>query len=50
MMLVTCTGQQSDVVILTTVHLLREEDIPDHPSDSWVNGNLGFVTDECDHY
>ena len=33
-------------MILTTVRSLPEEDIPDHPSHSWVNENLGFVTDE----
>lgn len=40
------TGQECNVVILTTVRSLPEEDIPDHPSHIWVNENLGFVTDE----
>ena len=39
------TGQECNVVILTTVRSLPEEDIPDHPSYIWVNENLGFVTD-----
>ena len=33
-------------MILTTVRSLLKEDIPDLPSHSWVNENLGFVTDE----
>ena len=33
-------------MILTTVRSLPEEDIPDHPSHTWVNENLGFLTDE----
>ena len=40
------TGRECDIVILTTVRSLPEEDIPDHPSRTWVNENLGFVTDE----
>ena len=40
------TGQECDVVILTTVRSLPKEDIPDHPSHLWVNENMGFVTDE----
>ena len=40
------TGQECNVVILTTVRSLPEEDIPDHPSHTWVNENLGFLTDE----
>jgi len=34
------------VVILTTARSLPKEDIPDRPSHSWVNENMGFVTDE----
>ena len=41
---VVATGRECDVVILTTVRSLPEEDIPDHPSHSWVNEKLGFVT------
>ena len=40
------TGRECDVVILTTVRSLPEEDIPAHPSRSWVNENLRFVTDK----
>ena len=40
------TGRECEVVILTTVRSLPEEDIPDRPSHLWVNENLGFVTDE----
>ena len=39
------TGRECNVVILTTVRS-PEEDIPDHPSHTWVNENMGFVTDE----
>ena len=46
MLSVVVTGQECNVVILTTVRSLPEEDIPDHPSHSWINENLGFVTDE----
>ena len=46
MLSVVVTGRECDVVILTTVRSLLEEDIPDHPSHSWVTDNLGFVTDE----
>ena len=39
-------GRECDIVILTTVRSLPEEDIPDYPSHTWVNENLGFLTDE----
>ena len=39
------TGRECNVVILTTVRS-PEEDIPDRPSRTWVNENMGFVTDE----
>ena len=39
-------GRECDVVILTTARSLPKEDIPDRPSQSWINKNLGFVTDE----
>ena len=40
------TGRECDIVILTAVRSLPEEDILDHPSHTWVNENLGFLTDE----
>jgi len=40
------TGRECDVVILTTVRSLPKDDIPARPSHSWVNENMGFVTDE----
>ena len=46
MLTVVVTGRECDVVLLTTVRSLPEEDIPEHTSHSWVNENLGFVTDE----
>ena len=46
MLALVVTGRECEVVILTTVRSLPEEDIPDHPSYSWVNENLGFVTNK----
>ena len=43
---VIVTGRECNVVILTTVCSLPKEDIPDYPSYSWVNKNMGFVSDE----
>ena len=45
-MLRIVAGRECNIVILTTVRSLPEEDIPDHPSHLWVNENMGFVTDE----
>ena len=39
-------GGERNVVILTTVRSQPEEDIPAYPSHTWVNENLGFLTDE----
>ena len=43
---VIVTGQECNVVILTTVRSLPKKDVPENPSYSWVNENLGFLTDE----
>ena len=46
MLIVFIKGRQCNVVILTTVHSLPEEDVPDRPSYTWINESMGFVTDE----
>lgn len=40
------TGRECNVIILTTVRSLPDDEILAHPSHNWVNKNLGFVTDE----
>ena len=40
------TGRECNVVILTVVRSTTEEHIPNHLSHTWVNENMGFVTDE----
>ena len=45
MLMCVTKGRECTVVILTTVRSLPEEDIPDRPSHTWLNENMGFVTD-----
>ncbi|XP_065891374.1 3'-5' exoribonuclease HELZ2-like isoform X2 [Dysidea avara] len=39
-------GRECNVIILTTVRSLPEDEIPAHPSHNWVNKHMGFVTDQ----